>query len=312
MSTFQSQHCAQFRSFKSCNTSGWTYWGLKQTMSTSLGFHSCQTCEYWNSPPHVGGSHYGGNPCLFSNLQNPSVHFSNSIFLHRLAGSSITSHLLYHPISLHSIIDAWAEEDCTIPAERLCHQLCDILAKHPRSPLSSLRTLSFISRTSDFLPTEAFQLLLTLGGLETLVFDRLLYIFDDSTLIKWANAWSNLKTFEVTSRKHFVTLHGVVTLLQLCRDLKYLTLSFDASKLDLIPEIPTTPCLRHGLKNWDISVSQVTPDTLGPVMAVLNWVFLDMRHVKSRRWQIGPSASELLPQSLERIAAEVHQWDAAS
>ena len=57
------------------------------------------------------------------------------------------------------IIDAWAEEDCTIPAERLCHQLCDILAKHPRSPLSSLRTLSFISRTSDFLPTEAFQLL---------------------------------------------------------------------------------------------------------------------------------------------------------
>jgi len=44
-----------------------------------------------------------------------------------------------------------------------------------------------------------------------------------------------------------------------------LTLSFDASKLDLIPEILTMPRLGHGLKlkggdDWDISVSQATPD----------------------------------------------------
>ena len=36
----------------------------------------------------------------------------------------------------------------------------------------------------------------------------------------------------------------------------------DATKLDLILEIPSTPSLRHGLKDWGISGSQVTPDTL--------------------------------------------------
>jgi hypothetical protein len=55
----------------------------------------------------------------------------------------------------------------------------------------------------------------------------------------------------------------------------------DAINLNLIPEIPLIPSLRHGLKDWDISGSQMTPDTLGPV-AVSSWVFLDMRGVKCR------------------------------
>ena len=93
--------------------------------------------------------------------------------------------------------------------------------------------------------------------------------------------------------------------LQLCRDLKNLALEFDApTKLDFIPEIPPTPPLRHGLKDWDISGSQVTPNTLGPVIAVLSWVFLDMWDVKCRSQVEGEAAraSEGLLHSLERIA----------
>jgi hypothetical protein len=76
----------------------------------------------------------------------------------------------------------------------------------------------------------------------------------------------------------------------------------DATKLDSIPEIPPTPSLRHGLKHWDISGSQVTPDTLGPVIAVLIEVFLDMWDVKCRSQVAGEVASEVLLHSLERIA----------
>ena len=104
-----------------------------------------------------------------------------------------------------------------------------------------------------------------------------------------------------------ITLSGIKTLLQLCRNLKNLTLSFNASELDLVPEVPTTPSLCHGLKDWDISVSRVTPATLGPVMAVLSWMFLDMWSVNSRRRQMDSTdASEVLPQSVERRVAKVY------
>ena len=197
-----------------------------------------------------------------------------------------------------------SDDDHEIP--QLCYQLCDTLVKHARSPSSSLRTLLFIGRSPEFLPTdvEAFQPLLGLRGLENLVFAIPLSEFDDQTLIKWAKAWSNLKTFKAPFHGGSVTLSGVVTLLQLCRDLKNLALEFDATKLDFIPEIPPTPPLRHGLKDWDISGSQVTPNTLGPVIAVLSWVFLDMWDVKCRSQVEGEAAraSEGLLHSLERIA----------
>jgi hypothetical protein len=196
------------------------------------------------------------------------------------------------------------DDDHEIPAKQLCHQLCDTLVKHARSPSSSLRTLLFIGKSSKVLPTEveAFQPLLGLHGLEILVFNIPLSGFDDQTLIKWANAWSNLKTFKVRSHGDSITMSGVITLLQLCRDLKNLALAFNATELDLIPEIPPTPSRRHGLKDWDISGSQVTPDTLGPVIAVLSWVFLDMWDVKCRSQVAGEVASEVLLHSLERIA----------
>jgi len=198
------------------------------------------------------------------------------------------------------------DDDHEIPAKQLFYQLCDTLVKHARSPSSSLRTLLFIRKSSEvFLPTEveAFQPLLGLHGLEILVFDIPLSDFDDQTLIKWAKAWSNLKTLKVRpSQGNSITLSGVISLLQLCRDLKNLVLAFDATKLDLIPEIPPTPSLRHGLKDWDISGSQVTPDTLGPVIAVLSWVFLDMWDVKCRGQVADEAASEVLLHSLERMA----------
>jgi hypothetical protein len=77
----------------------------------------------------------------------------------------------------------------------------------------------------------------------------------------------------------------------------------DATKLDLIPDIPPTLSLRHGLKEWDISGSQVTPDTLGPVIDVLSWVFLDMWDVECRSQVAGSAASEvLILHSLERYS----------
>lgn len=55
-------------------------------------------------------------------------------------------------------------------------------------------------------------------------------------------------------------MSGVKAFLQLCWDLKDLTLAFDATKLhsSLIPENLPTPSLRHGLKDRDIFVSRLT------------------------------------------------------
>ena len=177
---------------------------------------------------------------------------------------------------------------------------------------TSLRTLSFTTWSREvslikYTEVNAFQPLLALHGLETLVLELHFYNLDDETLIKWANAWPNLKTFKVsmTSVKNLITLRGVKALLQHCRDLKTLTLSFDASELDSIPEIPSTPSLRHGLKDWDIAISLVTPDTLGPVIAILSWVFFDMWDVKSRstaEFDIELEDSEVLPHTLGRVA----------
>ena len=193
--------------------------------------------------------------------------------------------------------------------KELCYKLCDTLANHARSPLSTLRTLLFISK-SYFSSTEveAFQPLLALRGLETLVFDIPLIGFGDQILIKWARAWSNLKTFRVefsSGDDSPITLFGMRELFQCCPDLKSLTLSFDATELDSVPEIPMTPSLHHGLKDWDITYSQVNPATVGPVLAILNWVFLDMWHVKSRRFGMANNAdSEVLPHSVEQVAAK--------
>ena len=75
----------------------------------------------------------------------------------------------------------------------------------------------------------------------------------------------------------------------------------DATKLDLIPEIPSTLSLRHSPKDWDISGPQVTPDTLGPVIAILSWVFLDMWDVKYRSQVVaGEAASDLSAIALSR------------
>jgi len=71
--------------------------------------------------------------------------------------------------------------------------------------------------------------------------------------------------------------------------------AFDATELDSVPEIPTTPSPIHrGLKGG-IADSQVNSATLGPVLAILNWVFLDMWDVKSRRFEMADNAvSEVL------------------
>ena len=75
----------------------------------------------------------------------------------------------------------------------------------------------------------------------------------------------------------------------------------NATKLDLIPEIPSTLSLRHSLKDWDISGPQVTPDTLGQVIAILSWVFLDMWDVKYRSQVVaGEAASDLSAIALSR------------
>lgn len=155
---------------------------------------------------------------------------------------------------------------------------------------------------------DAFHQLLALHGLETSVLN--VRDFNDETLIKWASASANFKNFKalVTSVKNLITLGGVKTLLQRCRDLKKLSLCFDASELDLIPKIPPTPSPRHGLKGWDIAVSLVTPDALGPVIAILSWVFLDIRDVKSCNDQMKLKLSEVLvlPHTLKRKEST---WD---
>ena len=115
------------------------------------------------------------------------------------------------------------------------------------------------------------------------------------------------------SVKNLITLCGVKALLQRCRDLKKLTLPFDTSVLDSIPEIPSTPSLRHGLREWDITGSLVTPDTLGPVIAILSWVFFDMWDVKSRsttEFDMELEDSEVLPHTLGRVARRDLHHDA--
>ena len=84
--------------------------------------------------------------------------------------------------------------------------------------------------------------------------------------------------------------------------------------LDSIPEIPPTPSLRHGLR--DITGSLVTPDTLGPVIAILSWVFFDMWDVKSRSTtefdmdMMELEDSEVLPHTLGRVARRDLHHDA--
>jgi hypothetical protein len=103
-------------------------------------------------------------------------------------------------------------EDHGMPTEQLWSRVCDTLMKHARSPSSSLRELMFGVTSIDFLPTgvEAFQPLLQLHGLDTLIFDMPLKDFDDKTLGKWASAWPNLKTFELSSSEHLITLYGII------------------------------------------------------------------------------------------------------
>ena len=178
--------------------------------------------------------------------------------------------------------------------------------KHARSPSKSLRELMFTTTSVDNLPTgvEAFQPLLELHELETLIFDMSLEDFEDKTLGKWASAWPNLKTFELCSDGYFITLSGIIKLLQLCRDLKKLTLGFDASELYFIPEIPSTPSLCHYLKDWDISGTQVHQYTFNPVMDILRWVFLNLVDIKSRSDDVQDLPSEVLPHTLERVSRE--------
>jgi len=204
----------------------------------------------------------------------------------------------------------WADEseESELSAKELCYELCNTLTNHARSPSNTLRTLSFINKSDvSSIEVESLQPLLALRGLETLVFDIPLIEFNDHTLIKWARAWSNLKTFKVEASSGddiMITLFGVKMLFQLCPDLKNLSLAFIATELDSVPEIPLAPPLCHGLEDWNVAVSQVTPATLGPVLAILNWVFLDMLDVKSRRSKMADNAvSELLPRSLERVTA---------
>lgn len=178
--------------------------------------------------------------------------------------------------------------------------------KHARSPSKSLRELMFTTTSVDNLPTgvEAFQPLLELHELGTLIFDMSLEDFEDKTLGKWASAWPNLKTFELCSDGYFITLSGIIKLLQLCRDLKKLTLGFDASELYFIPEIPSTPSLCHYLKDWDISGTQVHQYTFNPVMDILRWVFLNLVDIKSRSDDVQDLPSEVLPHTLERVSRE--------
>jgi hypothetical protein len=201
-------------------------------------------------------------------------------------------------------------EDHEIPTEQLWSEVCDTLMKHARSPSSSLRELMFAVTSIDFPPTgvEAFQPLLELRGLETLIFDIPLEDFEDETLGNWASAWPNLKTFELSSSEYFITLSGIIKLLQLCRDLKKLKLGFDASELYLIPEIPPTPPLSHGLKDWDIAESDVTRYTLERVIDILSWVFIDLEDVKSRSDDLEDLPSEVLPYTLKRISRERECW----
>ena len=202
------------------------------------------------------------------------------------------------------------DEDDEIPMEQLWSGVCDTLMKHARSPSSSLRELMFAVTSIDFPPTgvEAFQPLLELHGLETLIFDMPLEDFEDETLSNWASAWPNLKTFELSSSEYFITLSGIIKFLQLCRDLKKLKLGFDANEWSFIPEMPPTPSLCHCLKDWDISGSQVSQYTLDPVMDILRWVFMDLEDIKSRSDDVEfDIPSEVLPHTLERVL-QVRKW----
>ncbi|KIM38598.1 hypothetical protein M413DRAFT_30136 [Hebeloma cylindrosporum] len=151
------------------------------------------------------------------------------------------------------------DDDHDSSSKKQCYEFCETLVKHARPP-------SRLEHPAD-LDTS----------------------FDDQTLIKWATAWSNLKSFKVRSScVNSITLSGVKTLLELCRNLKDLGLAFDATETDSVPEIPTT--------------ASVTKDTLRAVMDVLGWVFLDIWDVKSRRIQIADDVvSEQLPHCLEQL-----------
>ena len=204
------------------------------------------------------------------------------------------------------------DEDHSIPTEQLWSEVCNTLVKHARSPSTSLRELLITALPINVLPTgvKAFHPLLGLHGLETLIFIIPLEDFEDETLGDWASAWPNLKTFELTSSESFITLSGIIKLLQLCRGLKKLKLGFDASELYFIPEIPgpPTPSLCHRLKDWDISRTQVSQYTLGPVMDILRWVFLDLESIKSCSADVEDLPSEVLPHTLKRISRERPRW----
>ncbi|KIM38597.1 hypothetical protein M413DRAFT_30135 [Hebeloma cylindrosporum] len=206
-------------------------------------------------------------------------------------------------------------------AKQLCYNLCETLAKHGRSSASCLSSLSFSGKSSShsFLPAtmhvDAFHPLLELRRLETLVFDIALVGFGDQTLIKWAKAWSNLKSFKVAhsngSREGWmpfdagasiITLRGVTTLLQLCPDLKNLALAFNASEFDMI-QIPgiSMPPLEHRLENWDLKGSTVTQTTLQLVLDALTWALYNIHDVTALPFQ-GGEAKETLPHCLKRLA----------
>jgi len=202
-------------------------------------------------------------------------------------------------------------EDHRVLMERLWFEVCETLMNHARSPSTSLQKLSFIAGDIELLPTvvSGFQPLLELHGLETLIFNMPLEDFEDETLSDWASAWPNLKTFELSSSEYFITLSGIIKLLQLCRDLKKLKLGFDARELYLVPKIPPTPSLCHCLKDWDISGSQVSQYTLDPVMDILRWLFIDLEDIKSRSDDVEfDLPSEVLPHTLERVSRQRTWW----
>ena len=201
------------------------------------------------------------NSLIFPILFEPISDVGNRRFFGwRSLGSDVYAKLVrsYHDIGAG---------DFEIPA-RLCYKLCDTLVKHARSPSIRLPTDVFIywPKVLRRFPHRRWSIPTTLDPAWTGDFG-IQCEFNDQTLIKWAKAWSNLK---ISKRRlyHDNPVRDKDTPLaealpQLCRNLKNLTLSFDASKLDLIPEILTMPRLGHGLKggdDWDISVSQATPD----------------------------------------------------
>jgi hypothetical protein len=188
------------------------------------------------------------------------------------------------------------DDDHEIPAKQLCYQLCDTLVKMRELRRAPCGRCYLLGSPPKFCPQKSKHSNRSWDYTDW-KFWYSISLYLASTTKPSLNGRMHgqiSKTFKVRSHGDSITMSGVITLLQLCRDLKNLALAFNATKLDLIPEIPPTPSLRHGLKHWDISGSLVTPDTLGPVIAVLSWVFLDMWDVKCRSQVAGEAASEVL------------------